>query len=346
VFLFGRADIAIDLGTSSVIIYVKGKGIVLREPSVVALDKSSGGIVAVGEQALRMIGRAPQSIAVVRPLRDGVISDYDVTVKMLQHFLKSIYNRRLFFKPRVVVCVPSGVTEVEKRSVVDATMDAGASSVRLIEEPIAAAIGAGIDISLPQGSMVVDIGGGTCDIAVISMGKAVASSCSKTAGDSFDEAIVRHMRRQHNLLIGERTAENLKIQLGGAVLREQTQYMDVSGRSLASGMPCTVSVSSDELTGALYEPAINLLDAIHQVLERIPPELAADIYESGIVFTGGGALLYGLDVLASDHMRLPCKVAENAQSCVAIGTGRALEDIDALGDAIFEYRRGGSYLSI
>ena len=344
--MFGRADIGIDLGTASIVIYVKGTGIVLREPSVVALDKTTGGVIAVGEQAHKMIGRAPKNIAVIRPLRGGVISDYDVTERMLRHFMGKIGGRRMLLKPNVVVCVPSGVTEVEKRSVVDAALDAGARDVKLIEEPIAAAIGAGIDISQPQGSMVVDIGGGTCDIAVISMGKPAASLSIKTAGDAFDDSIIRYMRRQHNLLIGEQTAENIKLHIGCAVLKPQAVFMDVSGRSTESGMPRTVSISSDEITEALAEPVFAILSAIHEVLERTPPELAADIYETGIILTGGGALLDGLDTLATDQIKVECKVAQNAQSCVAIGTGKALESGDKFGGAIFEYRRGGNYLGL
>lgn len=341
--LFGSNDVGIDLGTSSVVIYVKGKGIVLREPSVVAIDKSTGRILEVGEEARKMLGRTPGNILAIRPLRDGVISDYDVTERMLRYFLQKTAGRNPFFRPRVVVCVPSGVTEVERRSVVEAALDAGARYARLIEEPIAAAIGAGVDISAPRGNMVVDIGGGTTDIAVISMGRAVLSSSVKSAGNAFDEAIVRYCRRKYGLLIGERTAENVKLRLGGATPRPETLYMDISGRDLASGLPKTVHISSDEANEALQEPLFAILDAIHSVMEQTPPELAADIYESGIMMTGGGALLYNMEVLVSERINIPCRIADDATSCVARGTGLALENAAKLGSAIFEYRRGANY---
>lgn len=342
--MFGYQDIGIDLGTASVLVYIKGKGIVLREPSVVAIDRNNGRILDVGDEARKMLGRTPGNIVAIRPLREGVISDYDVTERMLRYFLRKVVGKRIFFKPRVVVCVPSGVTEVEKRSVIDATIDAGARYTQLIEEPIAAAIGAGLDISRPYGSMVVDVGGGTTDIAVISLGSAVVSDSIKIAGDKFDEAIIRYMRKKHNLLIGERTAEELKINIGGAYPRKETLYMEVTGRNLVSGLPKTTRVSSEEMIEALEEPVITILEAVHSVLERTPPELAADIYDRGIVMTGGGALLYGLDRLIRENIKVPCDVAEDAISCVAIGTGRALENIDAMSSAIFDYKRGSSYM--
>ncbi len=342
--MFGYQDIGIDLGTASVLVYIKGKGIVLREPSVVAIDRNNGRILDVGDEARKMLGRTPGNIVAIRPLREGVISDYDVTERMLRYFLRKVVGKRMFFKPRVVVCVPSGVTEVEKRSVIDATIDAGARYTQLIEEPIAAAIGAGLDISRPYGSMVVDVGGGTTDIAVISLGSAVVSDSIKVAGDKFDDAIIRYMRRKHNLLIGERTAEELKINIGGAYPHRETLYMEVTGRNLVSGLPKTTRVSSEEMIEALEEPVITILETVHAVLERTPPELAADIYDRGIVMTGGGALLYGLDRLIQENIKVPCYVAEDAISCVAIGTGRALENIDAMSGAIFDYKRGGSYM--
>ncbi len=340
--MFGSQDIGIDLGTASVLVYIKGQGIVLREPSVVAIDRNTGRILDVGDEARKMLGRTPGNIIAIRPLRDGVISDYDVTERMLRYFLRKVVGRRILFKPRVVVCVPSGVTEVEKRSVIDATMDAGARFTQLIEEPIAAAIGAGIDIGKPYGSMIVDIGGGTTDIAVISLGAPVVADSLKVAGDKCDEAIIRFMRKRHNLLVGERTAEEIKMTVGCAYPRKDPIYMEVTGRNLISGLPKTVRVGSDEMYEALVEPVQTIIEAVHAVLERTPPELAADIYDRGIVMTGGGALLYGFDRLLQESIKVPCFVAEDAISCVAIGTGRALENIDALGNAIFDYKRGAN----
>jgi rod shape-determining protein MreB len=345
--MLGAQDIGIDLGTASVLVYVKGRGIVLREPSVVAVDKKTGRMLAIGEEARKMLGRTPGSIDAIRPLRDGVISDYHVTETMLRYFLDKVVGKKFFFKPRVVVCVPSGVTEVEKRSVIEATEDAGAREVDLIEEPIAAAIGAGIDISRPYGSMIVDIGGGTTDIAVISLNNTVVSSSLKLAGDKFDEAIVRYMRKKHNLLVGDRTAEELKINIGAAFPRKETIFMEVTGRNLVSGLPKTVNVGSDEMIEALDEPVQSILEAVHDVLERTPPEISSDIFDRGIIMTGGGALLYGLDMRIQQYTRVPCFVAEDAVSCVAIGTGRALENIDALKkhNALFTTsRRRGSDL--
>ncbi len=323
--MLGSQDIGIDLGTASVLVYVKGKGIVLKEPSVVAAHRKTGRVLAVGEDARRMLGRTPEDIIAVRPLRDGVISDYEMTEKMLRYFLNKVVGKKFFFKPKVVVCVPTGVTEVEKRSVRDATEDAGAREVLLIEEPIAAAIGAGIDISKPYGSMVVDIGGGTCDIAVISLNGIVVSDSIKVAGDKFDEAIIKYMKKKHNLLIGERTAEELKINIGATFPRKETIFMEVTGRNLISGLPKTLNIGSDEMIEALDEPVQEILEAVHNVLERTPPEIASDIYDRGIVMTGGGSLLYGLDMRIQQYTRVPCYIAEDAISCVAIGTGRALE---------------------
>ena len=333
-------DIGIDLGTASVLVYVRGKGVVLSEPSVVAVDVETGDILHVGAQAYRLLGRTPASIEIVRPLRDGVISNYDLTERMLHFFMQQVAGRFNLFGPRVVVCVPSGVTEVERRSVVEATLDAGARYTYLIEEPIAAAIGAGLDVGLPSGCMVVDIGGGTSDIAVISLGSAVQSASIKVAGDKFNEAILKYMRKKHNLLLGERTAEQLKIDLGAAFpLREPREEL-VTGRNLISGLPRTVRVTSAEMVEALDEPVMAIIEAIRQVLEKTPPELAADIFERGIVLTGGGALLTGIDRRISQQVRVPCYFADDPVSCVALGTGRALENIDSLGDLIFDYRRG------
>ena len=272
-------DIGIDLGTASILVYVRGKGVVLKEPSVVAFDRDSNKIKAIGEEARLMLGRTPGNIVAVRPLRQGVISDYTVTEKMLKHFIQKAIGKKTFRKPRISVCVPSGVTEVEKKAVEDATYQAGAREVMIIEEPIAAAIGAGIDISRPCGNMVVDIGGGTTDIAVISLGGTVVSTSIKIAGDDFDEAIVRFMRKKHNLLIGERTAEDIKIKIGSCFPRPEVDTLDVRGRNLVTGLPKTVTVTSDETLEALRDPAMQIVDAVHSVLEKTPPELAADIVD-------------------------------------------------------------------
>jgi rod shape-determining protein MreB len=325
-------DIGIDLGTATVLVYVKGKGIVLKEPSVVAIDKNTDRILAVGEEARKMLGRTPGNIVAIRPLRDGVISDYHVTEKMLKHFLNKVCANSFFklFKPRVMICVPSGVTEVEKRAVEDAAIQAGARKTYLIEEPIAAAIGAGIDITKACGSMVVDIGGGTTDIAVISLGGTVVSTSIKVAGDKFDEAIVRYMRKKHSVMIGERTAEELKINIGTVYPRESEVTMDIRGRNLVSGLPKTITVTSSELLEALDEPVSDIIEAVHSVLERTPPELAADISDRGIVMTGGGSLVYGLDKLLSSKTGIDVIIADDAVSCVALGTGKTLDNLDLL----------------
>lgn len=326
-------DIGIDLGTASVLVYVKGKGIVLQEPSVVAIDTSTNKVLAVGEEAQRMLGRTPGNIVAIRPLKDGVISDYDVTEKMLKHFIEKVtggVGLFRFFKPQIIVCVPSGVTEVEKRAVIDATMEAGARDVFLIEEPIAAAIGAGIEISQPNGSMVVDIGGGTSDVAVISLGGIVVSTSIKIAGDKFDEAIVKYMRKKHSILIGERTAEEIKINIGSAFPRDKEVTMDVRGRNLVSGLPETIKVSSEETLEALRESVAQIADAVHYVLEKTPPELSADISDKGILMTGGGSLLWGLDKLIAKRTGINVYIAEDAISCVAKGTGEALNSIKVL----------------
>jgi len=336
--LFGNNDIGIDLGTASVLVYVKNKGIVLHEPSVLAMDVETGRILAVGEDARKMLGRTPERIAAIRPLRDGVISDYDVTERMLRYFVKKVLGQRVLFRPRVIVCVPAGVTEVERRSVIDATIEAGARDTYLIEEPLAAAIGAGMDIAKPYGSMVVDIGGGTTDVAVISLSSLVVAETIKVAGDEMNDAIMRYMRRRHNLLVGERTSEEIKQNIGCAFPRKEVIYMQVTGRNLMTGLPDTVTVGSDEMIEALEEPIAMIIEAICAVLEKTPPELAADISQRGIVLTGGGALLYGLDRLISEHTKVPCYVAEDAVSCVAIGTGRALESIDVFSDNLISGR--------
>ena len=328
-----RADIGIDLGTANVIIYVSGKGIVLEEPSVVAIDKRTNSILAVGQDARKMIGRTPGNIVAIRPLREGVISDYDITEKMLKYFINKVVDKKgfgRFFMPRIMVCVPTGVTEVEKRAVEDATTQAGAREVYIIEEPIAAAIGSGVDISKPNGSMVIDIGGGTADIAVISLGGAVVSESIKIGGDKFDEAIVRYIKKKYNLLIGERTAEKIKIEIGTAFKIEQEKYMNITGRNLVKGLPETIKISSSEILEAIDECAEQIVLATLKVLENTPPELASDISDTGIIMTGGGALLNGLDKRIELKTKIKTIVSQNAMSCVARGTGSALSSLDLL----------------
>lgn len=323
-------DIGIDLGTATILVYIKGKGVVLSEPSVVALDRNNNKLLAVGEEARRMLGRTPGNIVAIRPLKDGVISDYNITERMLKYFINKVTGNRIFnfFKPRIIVCVPSGVTEVEKRAVREAANQAGARRTHLIEEPIAAAIGAGIDISKACGSMVIDIGGGTTDIAVISLGGTVVSTSIKVAGDKFDEAIVRYMRKKHNIMIGERTSEELKINIGTVYPRVQEVTMDIRGRNLISGLPKTITVSSTEIMEALEEPVSSIVEAVHSVLERTPPELASDISDRGIVMTGGGSLIYGFDKLIQEKTGIDVVVADDPVSCVALGTGKVLENIE------------------
>lgn len=327
-FFFGQ-DIGIDLGTATVIAYIKGKGIVLREPSVVAVDNNTKDVLAVGQEARRMLGRTPGNIVAIRPLKDGVISDYTVTEKMLKYFINKI-GAKSIFAPRIMICIPSQVTEVEKKAVIDAASQAGARKVYLIEEPIAAAIGAGIDISKPQGNMIVDIGGGTTDIAVISLGGSVVSSSLKVAGDKFDEAVVKYIKKKHNVIIGDRTAEELKVNIGCVHPKIQDVEMDVRGRDLGTGLPKTLTISSSEMMEALQEPAMMIVDAVHGVLEKTPPELAADISDKGIYMTGGGALLDGLDKLLQEKTGINVMIAQDTVSCVALGTGKALDNLDSL----------------
>ena len=312
-------DIGIDLGTATVIAYVKGKGIVLREPSVVAVDNNTGEVVAVGIEARRMLGRTPGNIIATRPLREGVISDYTVTEKMLKYFIKKVGGKN-FFAPRIMICIPSRVTEVEKKAVIDAATNAGARKVYLIEEPIAAAIGAGIDISKPCGNMIVDIGGGTTDIAVISLGGSVVSTSIKVAGDKFDEYVVKYIKKKYNLAIGERTVYP----------KIQETEMEVRGRDLTTGLPTTIIINSSEMIEALKEPANMIIDAVHSVLEKTPPELAADISDKGIYMTGGGALIDGLDKLLQERTGINVMIAQDTVSCVALGTGKALDNLDYL----------------
>ena len=327
-FGFGQS-IGIDLGTATVLVYVKGKGIVLREPSVVAINRDTGEALSVGEEARRMLGRTPGNIVAIRPLKDGVISDYSVTEKMLKYFIRKVCGK-FVFAPTIMVCVPSGVTEVEKKAVVDAASQAGARKVYLIEEPIAAAIGAGIDISKACGSMVVDMGGGTTDIAIISLGGAVVSTSIKVAGNKFDEYIIKYIKKRYNVVIGDRTAEDLKINIGCVYPRMQRLEMEVRGRHLSTGLPVNLVVNSDDMLEALKEPALQVVEAVLSVLERTPPELSADISDRGIYMTGGGCLVHGLDKLLQEKTGINVMIAEESVSCVAIGTGKALDDPEML----------------
>lgn len=323
-------DMGIDLGTATVLVYIKGKGVILKEPSVVAIDRTNNRVLAVGEEARQMIGRTPGNIVAIRPLRDGVISDYDITEKMLKHFISKACGKRRISSPRVVVCIPCEATEVEKRAVIDAAKNAGAKKVFLIEEPLAAAIGAGLDITKASGSMVIDIGGGTTDIAVISLGGIVVRSSIKVAGDKFDEAIIKYIRKKHKLMIGERTAEDLKINIGSAFKMDEEKVIEIRGRDLITGLPKNVEVSSEEMREALKETVNSIADCTHSVLEKTPPELAADIADKGIIMTGGGSLLNGLNDLIQEVTKVPVYLAEDSVSCVALGTGKVLEYLDKM----------------
>ena len=324
------ADLGIDLGTATVLVYVKGKGVILKEPSVVAINKVNNKILAVGEEARKMIGRTPGNIIAVRPLKDGVISDYDITEKMLKEFIKKACGGKKIIAPKVMVCIPSQATEVEKRAVIDATKNSGAKEVHLIEEPLSAAIGAGIDITKPDGNMIVDIGGGTTDIAVISLGGVVIRKSIKSAGDRFDEAIVKYVRLKHRIMIGEKTAEDLKINIGCAYKDARDCSYVMKGRNLVTGLPDQVEITSEEIREALEEPVGLIVDGVKSILEKTPPELAADIIEKGIIMTGGGSLLYGLDKLIEVSTGLTVKIAENSVEAVVEGTGEVLNYINKL----------------
>lgn len=324
------ADLGIDLGTATVLVYVKGKGVILKEPSVVAINKVNNKILAVGEEARKMIGRTPGNIIAVRPLKDGVISDYDITEKMLKEFIKKACGGKKIIAPKVMVCIPSQATEVEKRAVIDATKNSGAKEVYLIEEPLSAAIGAGIDITKPDGNMIVDIGGGTTDIAVISLGGVVIRKSIKSAGDRFDEAIVKYVRLKHRIMIGEKTAEDLKINIGCAYKDARECSYVMKGRNLVTGLPDQVEITSEEIREALEEPVGLIVDGVKSILEKTPPELAADIIEKGIIMTGGGSLLYGLDKLIEVSTGLNVKIAENSVEAVVEGTGEVLNYINKL----------------
>ncbi len=324
------ADLGIDLGTATVLVYVKGKGVILKEPSVVAINKVNNKILAVGEEARNMIGRTPGNIVAVRPLKDGVISDYDITEKMLKEFIKKACGGKKIIAPKVMLCIPSQATEVEKRAVIDATKNSGAKEVHLIEEPLSAAIGAGIDITKPDGNMIVDIGGGTTDIAVISLGGVVIRKSIKSAGDRFDEAIVKYVRLKHRIMIGEKTAEDLKINIGCAYKDARESSYIMKGRNLVTGLPDQVEITSEEIREALEEPVGLIVDGVKSILEKTPPELASDIIEKGIIMTGGGSLLYGLDKLIEVNTGLNVKIAENSVEAVVEGTGQVLNYINKL----------------
>jgi rod shape-determining protein MreB len=333
-------DMGIDLGTANSLVAIKGRGVVLQEPSVVAMQRDTGHVLAVGEEAKRMIGRTPGNIVAVRPMRDGVIADFDVTQAMIRHFIAKAGKRSLV-KPRVIVSVPSGVTEVEKRAVLDAILQAGGREAYLLEEPMAAAIGAGLPVNEPTGNMVVDIGGGTTEVAVISLGGIVTSRSIRVGGDEMDEAIVNHVKRAYNLMIGERTAEEVKINLGSAYDPGdlQAENYEVRGRDLVTGLPKTLSITSEEVREALAEPVASIVEAVKVTLERTPPELAADIMDRGIVMAGGGSMLRNFDLLLSRQTGMPVYLAENALTCVVMGTAKALEEIDAIKRSLASSRK-------
>lgn len=330
VFKAFTKDMGIDLGTANTVVFIKGRGIILREPSVVAINRNNKQVLAVGEEAKKMIGRTPGNIVAIRPLKDGVIADFDITQEMLKYFIRKATQKKSIFQPRVVVCVPSGVTEVEKRAVEEATIQAGAKDAFLIEEPMAAAIGAGLPVQEATGSLVVDIGGGTTEVAVISLGGIVTSKSIRVGGDELDNFIANYIKKEYSLMIGERTAEQVKIEIGAAIEDQVLGTMEIRGRDLVSGLPKTIEITSSEIYGALREPVSNIIDAIKATLEKTPPELASDVMEYGIVLTGGGALLYGLDKLITDETGIPVIVAEYPLDCVALGTGKSLESIDLL----------------
>jgi rod shape-determining protein MreB len=338
---FGGRDMAVDLGTANTLVYVRGRGIVLSEPSVVAIDQTTGEVYAVGLEAKRMLGRTPGTISAIRPLKDGVIADFDVTEQMLRHFIQKVHQHR-FAHPRVVVCVPSGVTGVEKRAVEEATLSAGARQAYLIEEPMAAAIGAGLPVAEPTGNMIVDIGGGTTEVAVISLGGIVVSQSLRVGGDEMDEAIINHIKREYKLLIGQQTAEEIKLEVGSAFQLKEEVQAEVRGRDMLTGLPKTVILSSEEVRHALEEPVLQIIDAIKSTLDKTPPELAADIMDRGIVLAGGGALLQGLDQRVRQETHMPTHLAESPLTCVAVGSGRSLEEFDAMRSSAKARARGRS----
>ncbi len=332
-------DLAIDLGTSNILIYMKGKGIILREPTVVAIDRDTRDVLAFGEEARRMIGRTPSNILALRPLRDGAISDYELVSFMLKGFVLKAVGKHMFARPRAILALPTGVNEMERRSIISTMFDAGMRRTQLLDRTIAAAIGAGLPIDEAYGTMVVDISAGVSDVAVLSLGKVVVSDCNKVGGDKLDDAIIRHLRRKHNLLIGERTAEELKINIGSAIPRSEQLYMEVTGRNLITGLPKTMRITSDDVTEAIDEPLQQLIESIHGVLEHTPAELAADIFEYGILLTGGGAEMFGLCEAIADALKVPCTVAEDPQTNVVMGCGKAIENLADLGRYLDENRR-------
>jgi rod shape-determining protein MreB and related proteins len=329
-FQFLGRDMAVDLGTANTLVYVRGRGIVLNEPSVVAINTKNGAILAVGAEAKRMIGRTPGHIMAIRPLKDGVIADFDVTEKMLRYFIQAVHKRRFMAKPRVVVCVPSGITAVEQRAVEEATIQAGARAAYIIEEPVAAAIGSGLAVHEPAGNLVVDIGGGTTEVALLSLGGIVTSQSIRTGGDELDEAIVSYIKKEYSLMLGERTAEEIKMAIGSAFPLPDEPHAEIRGRDLVSGLPKTIVVSAEEIRKAIEEPVNSTIDAVKNTLDKAPPELAADIMDKGIVLTGGGALLKGLDERLKHETGMPIHITENPLSSVAIGSGKCLEEFEAL----------------
>ncbi|EJO5346444.1 rod shape-determining protein [Clostridium botulinum] len=332
--LFGiTKDMGIDLGTANTLVYIKGKGVVLSEPSVVAINKDVNKVLAVGDEAKQMIGRTPGNIIAIRPLKDGVIADFDVTQIMLKKFIEKVSPKGGFTNPRIVVCFPSGVTEVEKRAIDEATKQAGAREVVLMEEPMAAAIGAGLPVNEPTGSMIVDIGGGTTEVAIISLGGIVTSKSLRVAGDELDQSIINYIKKEYSLMIGERTAENIKVELGSAYKTDEDKTMEIRGRDLISGLPKVITITEKEVREALSEPVMAIIEAIKTTLEKTPPELASDIMDKGIMLAGGGALLRGLDQLINEETHMPVHIAESPLDCVAIGAGKALETIDKILDS-------------
>ncbi|WP_251861812.1 rod shape-determining protein [Clostridium sp. Marseille-Q2269] len=332
--LFGiTKDMGIDLGTANTLVYIKGKGVVLSEPSVVAINKDVNRVLAVGDEAKQMIGRTPGNIVAIRPLKDGVIADFDVTQIMLKKFIEKVSPKGGFTNPRIVVCFPSGVTEVEKRAIDEATKQAGAREVVLMEEPMAAAIGAGLPVNEPTGSMIVDIGGGTTEVAIISLGGIVTSKSLRVAGDELDQSIINYIKKEYSLMIGERTSENIKVELGSAYETDEDKIMEIRGRDLITGLPKVITISEKEVRGALSEPVMSIIEAIKTTLEKTPPELASDIMDKGIMLAGGGALLRGLDRLINEETHMPVHIAESPLDCVAVGAGKALDTIDKILDS-------------
>ena len=323
-------DLAIDLGTANTLVYVKHKGIVINEPSIVAIHRDKGQVLAVGREAKEMLGRTPGNIIAIRPMKDGVIADFEVTEKMLRYFIQRAHNRRIFLRPRIIICVPSGITPVEKKAVKDSALQARASAVFLVEEPMAAAIGAGLPVTEPSGNMIVDIGGGTTEVAVISLAGIVYSRSLRVGGDEMDAAVVKFIQRKYNLLIGERTAENIKIQIGSAAPLEEEMTMEIKGRDLVEGVPKTVIITSEEIREALMDSVQSIVDVVRTALERTPPELSADIVDKGIVLSGGCALLRKLDVRLKEETGLPVTLADDPLTCVCMGTGKMLDEIDLL----------------